>query len=117
MRVTFVKLTIEMKANPGKFQELYQTLEALLSMIRGQKGCRDCRISRDIEDEEVLVLAVDWNARDDLEQYVRSEDGSALLGAIELLSEASEVGIGRDVSQEGIDTLKKMRKKTKEIKK
>ena len=63
MRVTFVKLTIEMKANPGKFQELHQTLEALLPMIRGQKGCRDCRISRDIEDEEVLTLAVDWDAR------------------------------------------------------
>lgn len=116
MRVTFVKLTIEMKANPGKFQELHQTLEALLPMIRGQKGCRDCRISRDIEDEEVLTLAVDWDAREDLEQYVGSEDGSALLGAVELLSETSRVALGRDLSWEGIEALKKMRKKRQEIK-
>ena len=111
-----MKLMIEMKANPGKFQELHQTLEALLPMIRRQTGCRDCRISRDIENEEVLVLAVDWDARDDLEQYVRSEDGSALLGAVELLSETSRVAMGRDLSWEGIEALKKMRKKTQEIK-
>lgn len=109
-----MKLTIEMKANPGKFQELHQTLEAFLPMIRGQKGCRDCRISRDIEDEEILVLVVDWGAREDLEQYVRSESGSALLGAVELLSEMSRVAIGRDLSWKGIEALKRMRRKTQE---
>ncbi len=111
-----MKLTIEMKANPGKFQELHQTLEAILPMIRRQKGCRDCRISRDIEDEETLVLAVDWDAREDLEQYVGSEDGSALLGAVELLSETSRVSMGSDLSWEGIEALKKMRRKTQETK-
>jgi len=115
MKATFVKLTVEMKANPGKFQELHQTLEAFLPMIRGQKGCRDCRLSRDIEDGEVLTLAVDWGGREDLEQYVRSGSGGALLGAVELLSETSRVAIGRDLSWEGIETLKKMRRKAEEI--
>lgn len=109
-----MKLTIEMKANPGKFHELHQTLEAFLPMIREQKGCRDCRISRDIEDGQVLTLAVDWDAREDLERYVRSEDGSALLGAVELLGETSRVAIGRDLSWGGIEALKRMRRKTEE---
>jgi len=111
-----LKLTIEMRVNPDKFQELYQTLEAFLPVIRRQKGCQDCRIARDIEDGEVLVLVIHWDARENLEQYIRSENGSALLGAIELLSETSKVGIGRDLSWEGIEALKKMRRKAQEIK-
>lgn len=112
-----MKLTIEMRANPGKFQELHQTLEAFLPMIRGQNGCRECRIARDIEDGDVLVLVIHWETREDLEQWVRSESGSALLGAIELLGETSKVGIGKDLSWEGIDALKRIRKKIQEINK
>lgn len=108
---TVLKLTIEMRANPGKFQELRQTLEALLPMIRGQSGCRECRISQDIEDGEVLVLLVHWDTRKDFERYIRSESGSALLGAIELLGETSKVGFGKDSLCEGIDALKNIRKK------
>lgn len=111
-----MKLTVETRANPGKFQELHQTLEAFLPMIRGQNGCSDCRITRDIENGDVLVLVIHWETREDLERYIRSESGSALLGAIELLSETSKVGIGRDLSWEGIDALKKIRKKIQEIK-
>ncbi len=116
MKVKFLKLTIEMRANTGKFQELHQTLEAFLPMIRRQNGCQDCRIAQDIEDGEVLVLVIHWETRGDLEQYIRSESGSALLGAIELLSGTSKVGIGSDLSWEGTDALKKIRKKIKEVK-
>lgn len=116
MRAKFLTLTIEMRVNPDKFQELYQTLEAFLPMIRGQNGCCDCRITRDTEDGDVLVLVIHWDTREGLEQYLGSEDGGALLGAIELLSETSKVGIGRDLSWEGIDTLKKIRKKMHETK-
>jgi len=116
MRARFLKLTIEMRVNPDKFQELHQTLEAFLPVIRGRKGCQECRITRDIEDGEVLVLVIHWDTREDLEQYIRSENGSALLGAIELLSETSKVGIGRDLSWEGIEALKRIRRKTQENK-
>lgn len=116
IRAKFLKLTIEIRVNSDKFQELHQTLEAFLPMIRRQNGCRDCRITRDIEDTDVLVLVIHWESREDLEHYLGSENGSALLGAIELLGETSKVGIGRDLSWEGIDTLKKIRKKMHETK-
>lgn len=111
MKDTLITLSVEMRANPGKFRELHQTLEAFLPMIRSQNGCRDCRISRDIEDGEVLVLVIYWACREDLDHYIRSEDGSALLGAVEVLSETSKVGFGKDAVREGIDALKKIRRK------
>jgi quinol monooxygenase YgiN len=108
-----LKLTIEIRAKQDKFQELYQTLQALLPMIRDEKGCLDCRTYRDVEDEEVLFLSVQWKSLANLEHYMQSESGSALLGAIDLLGETARVGFDRDSPRGGIDTLKRLRKKTR----
>jgi len=107
-----MELTIEFKARPGKFQELYQTLLGLLPTIRKEKGCRECRIYRDVEEGEVFFLSGQWEAQSNLEHYLRSTNGLALLGAIDLLSEKAGVRTGPDGPWEGIELLKKMRKNT-----
>ncbi len=107
----FTELTIEIRAKLGKFQELYQTLQALLPTFRKEKGCRDCRIYRDVEDGEIFFLSVHWEGRQSLEKYLRSSSGMALLGAIDLLSERAAVKIGHDATWEGIDALKRMRRR------
>jgi quinol monooxygenase YgiN len=106
-----MKLTIEIRANQDKFQELFQTLQALLPVMREQKGCRDCRICLDAEDSDILLLVTHWEAKKDLENYVRSESGSALLGAVDLLGRTTRVGFDRDSSWEDINILRKMRRK------
>lgn len=45
-----------------------------------------------------------------LESYLRSESGGALLGVIDLLSEAAEVTIDNEKLLNGIETLKRMRR-------
>ena len=107
-----MKLTVELRAKPEKTRELYQALQALLPSIRGEKGCRDCRVWRDVEDGEIFFLAVDWETRASLEQALRSGSGGAFLGAVDLLSETARVRLGEDSPWEGIESLKRMRKKT-----
>ena len=107
-----MELTIEFRARPGKFHELYQTLLGLLPTIRKEKGCRECRIYRDVEDGEVFFLSGHWEKQANLEHYLRSTKGLALPGAIDLLSERAAVKTGQDAPWEGIDVLKRMRKKT-----
>ncbi len=106
-----VKLAIEIRAKPGKLQELYQTLQALLPTIRKEKGCRDCRIYRDVEEGDTFSLSVHWETWTSLEQYVRSGSGGVLLGAVDLLSERARVKCGQDEPWMEIDTLKRLRKK------
>jgi quinol monooxygenase YgiN len=108
----FMELTIEIRVKTDKFQELYQTLQALLPTIRKEKGCSDCRIYRDVEDGEIFYLSVHWKAVASLVHYMKSSSGNALLGAIDLLSETAKVSFGQDAPWEGIDSLKRMRKKT-----
>ncbi len=106
-----MELTIQMRAIPGKVKELDQTLQALLPTIRKEKGCRECRVYRDVEDGEVFFLSVHWKAQANLEHYMRSTDGMALLGAIDVLSERAAVKSGRDARWEGVHVLRRIRKK------
>lgn len=104
-----MKLTVEMRAKPEKTQELHQTLQELLPSIRGEKGCRDCRVWRDVEDGEIFFLAVDWETRANLEKVLRSDSGGAFLGAVDLLAETARVRLGEGFPWEGIESLKRMR--------
>jgi quinol monooxygenase YgiN len=104
-----MELTIEMRARPGKVQELYQTLQALLPTIRSEKGSRDCRVYQDVEDENVFFLVIDWEKKSRLEHYMQTGSGSALIGAIDLLSLVARVRFGKNLPWEGIDSLKRMR--------
>ncbi len=103
-----MELTIEIIPRPGKFQELYQTLQALLPTIRNEKHCRDCRISLA---GEVFLLSSEWQTPAGVESCMRSTAGSAFLGAIDVLSERAAVKMGHDARWEGIDALKSMRRK------
>lgn len=107
-----MELTIEIRAKPGKCQELCQTLQALLPTIRKAKGCRDCQVYRDVEDGDVFSLSVQWEARASLQHFVRSGSGSTLFGAVDLLSETARVRTGHESPWGGIETLKRLRKTT-----
>ena len=105
-----MKLTIEIIPEQTKFQELYQTLQALHPTIRKEKGCRDCHIYKEMEDGEVFFLSVSWEEQANLVHYLRSNSGSALLGALDMLSKTCRVKIDGEEPWEGTESLKRMRK-------
>ena len=105
-------LTIEIRVKQEKFQEIYQMLHAIVPAIRKEKGCMECRIYRDVEDGNIFFLSVRWREKDNLVTYMGTNSGSALLGAIDLLSEAARVMLDENSPWEGIDALKRVRKKT-----
>ncbi len=83
-------LTIEVRAKSGKSHELYQTLEALLPTMRKEPGCTGCRVTKNANGD-TFVLTSEWEQKQSFESYMRSLSGSALLGAIDLLSESAKV--------------------------
>ena len=103
-------LTIEVRAKSGKTNELYQTLQALTPIIRKEKGCLKCRVTRDLENGDLFILYCEWDRPASLELCVQSINGSALLGAVDLLAESSRIKIGKSAKWEDIEILKRMRK-------
>ena len=103
-------LTIEVTSKPGKFIELYQTLQALLPTMRREKGCLNCRVSQDIEDSEVYVLSSEWDVQASFEGYIKSASGRALLGAINMLAQKTRVQMGSNARCEGGEVLQRIRR-------
>ncbi len=104
-------LTIEIRVKEENFQEIYQMLNALVPAIRREKGCIECRVYRDIEDGNIFFLSVRFRQRADLANYMGTNSGSALLGAIDLLGKEARVMLDENSPWESIDALKKLRSK------
>lgn len=108
-----MNLTIEFRANPDKFQELYQALQTLLPTMRKRDGCRESRLYRDVDDGEIFFLSMHWEDSSKFESYMQSVSGSALLGAVDLLSKSVRVKTGENSAWGGgIEVLKRIRKGT-----
>jgi len=105
-------VTIEIKAQPSRINELYQTLQALLPTMRKDNECLSCRISRDVEDGNIFFLSSEWDSQGSFEGYIRSVSGSVLVGAIDLLGESSRIRVDNNSRWEEIETLKRMRRDT-----
>jgi quinol monooxygenase YgiN len=104
-------ITIEVRALPGKVNELYQTLQALIPTMRKEIGCQACRVTRDGEDGELFLLACEWDGPGSVDDYLRSGSGSALLGAIDLLGESARFR-SDDEKWKEIGTIRKIRRAT-----
>lgn len=79
-----------MKVISEKRVELSQTISSLSVSIRKVKGCRRCECCRSIEDEDQLLLLEEWDTRENLMAYLKSEHFSVTRGAMNLLQEPYE---------------------------
>lgn len=107
-----MNLTIEVGVNPDKFQELYQTLQTLLSAMRKKDGCTESRVYRDVEDGDIFFISMQWEGTEKFDSYIKSVSGSALLGALDLLGKSVRVRVGPEAPWGGIETLKRIKKGT-----
>ncbi len=84
---------IKLNARPEKCLELKQSLLAMIEPTRKEKGCMSHNISRDIENDNDFSLIQMWQSRDDLDDYLRSDLFTVLIGTRYLLSRPSEISV------------------------
>ena len=106
-----MELIVELRAKADKSLELHQALQALLPAIREERGCLDCQVYREVEDEDVFCLILRWDVLSNLEHAMHSGSGGIFMGIVDLLTETARIRFGREGSWEEVDTLRKMRKK------
>lgn len=88
-----IQASLRIVAPTAKRSEVLEVLRALKGPTEVSKGCRDCRLLQDAEDEDVLTYLVRWDTKQDLEEHLRSERFRRLLPYIEMSREPPEVEI------------------------
>ena len=75
------------------------------TLIENRRGCLSCQVFRDIEDKNVFSLIEGWETREDLDDHIKSDRFSALLGAKSLLCEPPQIKIHTVFHSEGMESV------------
>ncbi len=76
---------ITMNALVDKRTEVMQTLLSMIEPTENVKGCLSFHVLRDIEDKSDFSLIEEWETRVDLDDHLKSDRFSVLLGTKSLL--------------------------------
>ena len=104
-------VTITMNALLEKRTEVMQTLLSMIEPIENVKGCLSCHVFRDIEEKNVFSLLEEWETREDLDDHIKSDRFSVLLGTKSLLCEPAQIEIHTVSHSEGMEAVKAARGK------
>jgi len=94
-----------MNAFLDKQTEVMQTLLSMIEPTENEHGCLSCHVFADIEDKNVFSLIEEWEAREDLERYIKSDRFSVLLGTKSLLCEPPQIEIHTVSHSEGMESV------------
>ena len=95
----------KINALPGKSQEFIQTMQALVARMRNRKGCQSCHLYRDVDNKNAFGLVMAWEAEEDLDNLLRSDDIAVYRAVLDLLSEPADIKFGRVLRQQELGIL------------
>ena len=95
---------------PEKHKEVLQTLLSLIETPGKETGWLSYGVFSDIEDENVFNLISEWETREHLNRFLKSDRFRVLLGTKSLLCEPLSVEFLKLIDSEGIEAMN-LRKK------
>ena len=102
-------ITIEMDIPQDKTKELLPALLLISEKMTLEDGCIGCRFFKDVSDENRYRLIGKWKNEDDLNNHLRSEEFSVVLGSLSLLEKKAEIRLDVVSSTKGIEAIHKAR--------
>ena len=102
---------ITMNALIEKRTEVMQTLLSMIQPTENGRGCLSCHVLRNMEDKNVFSMITEWKNREDLDDHIKSDRFSVLLGTKSLLCEPQQIEIHTVSHTEGMETVNTARKK------
>ena len=101
--------TVRMTFSRKGFGEALTVLSSMAEQSKVQPGCDSCRIYRNGEKDNVLMIQQLWRDEESLQAYLRSEEYRHLLLVLEMGIEPPEISFDTISHSTGIETIEKAR--------
>ena len=99
------ELLVKIRAREDKRSELLQTCHYIAERTLQVPGCKGSLFLQDSEKGDPIILEQQWDRRSFLNDYIRSEHFTALLGAMKWLGQSFEVQINGSTHEEGMKVI------------
>jgi quinol monooxygenase YgiN len=90
---------IKIKSDIGKQKELFHFCQMITDQVRQKTGCSSSCV---LQNQNSLRLEQQWEHFNLLENYFRSDQFTALLGAMKFLGKSYEITINGSTGKEGM---------------
>ena len=96
------ELLVKIRAREDKRSELLQTCHYIAERTLQVPGCKGSLLLQDSEKGDPITLEQQWDRRSFLNDYIRSEHFTALLGAMKWLGQSFEIQINGGTHEESM---------------
>lgn len=91
--------TLVFDVRPEKRMEFISAVSDIVDGLRSRQGCLGCRLASDCENENLFVIASEWDGRAFLDRYLASEDYKILEGTRILLRDGPALSVDEVLSR------------------
>lgn len=89
--MVMITMTVIAKVLPEKQEEFLQTIRSLKSDTDKKVSSRKSRFYQEVDDRTAFSLIYEFGAKEDLKEFLRTEEFRLLLGAFKVLCEKSKI--------------------------
>ena len=86
-----------------KIDEFVDFLRSLLPGLHKEKGCVDCNVYEDLDEEYTYCIVAEWKTREAMQEHFLTHRFQVLIGAAKVLGEKFEMIVAEVVESEGFE--------------
>ncbi len=110
-----VRATIRLELSPGSLREALDVLRPVAERTRIESGCISCRIYRDVQLDQAIMVEEFWTSHEELRRHLRSSDYQRILLVIEMAKGHPEIKFDEIVRSTGFETIAEARTRIDQI--
>ncbi len=95
--------------SPKDLVRAIQMTDVLVRGTRAQPGCMGCRLLRDTESGNAMILVEEWASQADLDRYLRSGEYRRVQALMDLSGTPAELRFHRVAQKQGMEVIQRTR--------
>ena len=79
-----VVFTLRLLAPPRLRREILQMLRSAMGPTLAERGCRNCHLQQDADEENLLTFTQEWERREDRDRHMASNEYRRVLAVMDM---------------------------------